>query len=174
MEVGSPITTKTLRMSKACAASKSPCTRKMLRPRVGKCSTVSRPTSFWMRWQTAQGLIRIRAMGLSATLMTSAPTSASRLAPASSLRLEMVCGGSISTEMMNLPAANFCASCVGCSSGETGVSVGTYLSTARSSSGPGGASKAARIAAMWAGVVPQQPPMSAAPTCRKANAYSAK
>ena len=53
--------------------------------------------------------MRMRAIGLSATLITSAPASLSRLAPASSLWVARPRGGSISTAMMNLPLANFCA-----------------------------------------------------------------
>ncbi len=61
--------------------------------------------------------MRMRAMGLSATSITSAPASASRLAPASSLWVESPRGGSISTAIDKLPGCNFCASWVGCSAG---------------------------------------------------------
>ncbi len=118
------MTTKTLRMPRAWAASRSPWTRSRLRPRVGKCRTVSTPTWRWTRSQTAQGLMRMRAMGLSATLITSAPASASRLAPASSLWVERPRGGSISTATTNCPAASFWASGDG-SSGESALLVGS-------------------------------------------------
>ena len=92
-------------MPSACAPSRSPCSRRRLRPRVGKCSTVSIPTCSWTSRQAAQALIRIFAIGESATSIASAPASRSVLAAATSCAALNERGGSISTVTTNAPAA---------------------------------------------------------------------
>ncbi len=91
-------------MPSAWAPSRSPCSRSRFRPRVGKCSTVSMPASSWIVRQAAQALMRIFAMGESATSTTSAPASRSVVAAATSVATLVDRGGSISTATTNRPA----------------------------------------------------------------------
>ena len=129
MAVGSPRTTNRLRMPSACAASKSPCTRSKLRPRVGKCSVVSMPTSSSMRWHTAHGLMRIRARGLSVMSTTSAPACATRRAPANTLRRLTPRGGEISTAKTKRPWARRWASREGGASASAALPVASPLAS---------------------------------------------
>ncbi len=121
--------------------------------------------------------MRTRAIAESDTLTRSAPASWSRR-PASIVRsMRTLRGGSISTEMTNRPAASACPRREprSCSIAATGpVSARAVRGVAPAMiEGEGvaevgatalvGPSSATRIAAMWAGVVPQQPPMMRAP-----------
>ncbi len=118
--------------------------------------------------------MRIRAIGVSATLITSAPASANRLAPAISLCVASPFGGWTSTPMTNFFAAIFCASCVG----DSDVTASSRFSETSAIITAGrrrsGRSSAARIAAMWLGVAPQHPPTMDAPASTNAAAYSPK
>src|SRR3954451_3861888 len=85
----------------------------MLRPRVGKWRTVSMPTCSWTRRQAAHALIRIFAIGESATSIAVAPASRSVAAAATSCAALNERGGSISTVTTRSPAAMAACNLVG-------------------------------------------------------------
>ena len=169
MAVGSPMTTKTLRTSSAWAASRSPCTRSRLRPRVGKCSTVSIPMLRWIRLQTAHGLMRMRAMGLSATLITSAPDFGEQAGAGQQLvggksarRVHLYSDDKFSGGQLLRPEL-----------GRLRRQAGSLLFRRRACSAQWPACRLAPVwmaramAAMCWGVVPQQPPITLVPASRR-------
>ena len=109
-------------MPSACAPSRSPCSRNTLRPRVGKCSTVSIPTCSWTSRQAAQALIRIFAIGESATSIAVAPASRSVWAAATSWAALKDRGGSISTVITSARASIAAWSAVGATAARAGTS----------------------------------------------------
>ena len=135
------------------------------------------PAALPTRWHTAQADMRMRAMGESATLITSAPLSAKKVRPGQELvRTEAARG-------MHLDADDECPAreLVGklCRRLDRGLRLERrgcdHRRPRRFERGVrGSASSATPIAAMCCGVVPQQPPMMAAPTSAKVAAHSAK
>ncbi len=160
-------------MPSACAPSRSPCSRNTLRPRVGKCSTVSIPTCSWTSRQAAQALIRIFAIGESATSIAVAPASRNVWAAATSWAALKDRGGSISTVITSARASIAAWSAVGATAARAGTSAaGAGGGKVTVALGPRWWSSAA-IAAVWAGPVPQQPPTIVTPSSSSARTTSA-
>ena len=130
------------------------------------------PTCSWISRQAAHGLMRILAIGLSATSITSAPVSASVSAPASIPAVENPRGGSISTATTKRLSASFAFSSVGAEACSRGIS-DSANGTVHATEVPG-CSNTSAIARVWAGPVPQQPPIMATPSARNRRAFSAK
>src|SRR3990172_8674158 len=69
--------------------------------------TISQPTSSLRSTDIASGDILTFAVGLSPTLIASAPASCSSRAPATARRALSPCGGSTSTDITKRPASTF-------------------------------------------------------------------
>ena len=137
--------------------------------------SVSTPMRCSHRAAKAMQLIRTRAIGLSPMSTQSTPASFSKAAPCSILVGLVPRGGSTSTLMMNSPARSLQARGELASAGGSGglLSSGRWRATSVTltelrADPPRGS--AARIAAICAGVVPQQPPMIATPASAKRRA----
>ncbi len=169
-----------------------------MRSRVVRWTTHSRSRSCWIPNATAIAPIRTRAIAESLTFTTSTPA-ALRVRAASRVRsIRTERGGSISTETTNRPAASAAASRVGggasptpCAPGSAAADRGCGGAATATRGAPAGArdervpvprspgtasraSRTARMAATWAGVVPQQPPTMRAPAASIAGVMSAK
>ncbi len=182
-----------LRTPSAWAPSSSDSRAIRFRSRVVTCTTHSRSSSCWTPNATAIAPIRTRAIAESEMLTTSAPASRSRRAASSVRSILMDRGGSISTEITKRPAARAVArpvsgvrvaasGPVASANADLGLAPDTVAGRSRlteracdrRSSAVVRASSATRIAAMWAGVVPQQPPITPAPASSRRGTIEAK
>ena len=161
-------------MPSACAPSSIDSSPAIDASRGVRCGIVSSPTTRSIVAEAMSPLIRARARGLSLTSTTSTwPDSCSARASSSIACALPPRGGSISTETTNSPARNFLWRSVS----RSGSLAETTISRSRTTSrvrGLRSSSTAFRIAAIWVGVVPQQPPMMRAPSSRACAANSAK
>ena len=129
--------------------------------RLVKWIRVSIPTRCRIMTASASALILTRAMGLSPMLIASAPASLTSWAPAIVFWGLSPRGGSISTLIVKPPSRKRRAKGVSSVSSvvQASIAIGAgwvMEARAREPAAPG--VSAARMAAMWAGVVPQQPP----------------
>ena len=161
MRGGSPVSAMMLRIPRACAPISSAWSAIRFLSREVKWIRVSMPTCCRIMSASESALMRTRAIGLSPMLMASAPAALMSSAPAMHFAGLRPRGGSISTLTTNALAASRCANGVGgsCSAGlrSIGMAVEGLGRWIRVVAGTG--FSAARMAAMCAGVVPQQPPM---------------
>ena len=168
------MTASTLRTPSACAPSSTDSSPITVVSRGVTWGIVSIPQLRSIATAAISAFIRARAIGLS--LMSTKPTlpdSASRRATASIASLLPPCGGSSSTETTHSPSRRARARPVSpCAAGAVGA-----RSRWASTGGVVGArstATASAIAAICAGVVPQQPPMMRAPRARAWAANSPK
>ncbi len=139
-----------------------------------RCGIVSTPVNRSIATDAMIPLIRARARGLSFTSTNCAtPDSSTARAVASSASGFAPSGGSSCTETTNSPSRSIRASRVS----DSGAAGGRACARSRTRIEPDGrrpSSTAARIAAICAGVVPQQPPIRPAPSARACAANSPK
>ena len=163
-----------LRTPSAWAPSSSDSSPEIVVSRGVWCGIVSSPTVRSIATALMIPLIRARARGLS--LMSTnwaAPVSLSACATSSIPAFEPPSGGSSCTETTHSPSRSIRASVVSAGASSTWIAV----SRSRKTSGARGSRASSierRIAAISAGVVPQQPPMIFAPSRRACAANSAK
>ena len=130
------------------------------------------PTCSCTRRQAAQALIRILAIGESATSIAVTPASRSVPAAATSCAALNDRGGSISTVTTKSPAAIAACSFVGGAVVAADVSAATTGAGSSTRAWGPRSRTASAIARVCAGPVPQQPPMIATPSSRSARAIS--
>ncbi len=139
-----------------------------------RCGIVSTPVKRSIATEAMIPLIRARARGLSLTSRNCARPE-SRTARAVSISASGLApsGGSTCTEIANSPSRRSRSSRVSPVAGSNGATC-LRSRTRKEPAGLRPASTASRIAAIWAGVVPQQPPITRAPSARACAANSAK
>jgi hypothetical protein len=138
------------------------------------CGIVSTPTCCSISAEATSAFMRARASGLSLTSKASTPpASDSRRAVEISRSTLPPLGGSSSTETTNSPRRSLPASADSAASAT--AATGSSRSTRASAlAGARRSATASRTAAMCTGAVPQQPPISIAPSRTACAAYSAK
>ena len=123
------------------------------------------PVCCWIWMHRLCALMRAEARGESGTLMACTPSCASSCAPSISLAQSMPRGGTISTSVMNLPCSTSAPIRERCAQWSR------WRLRAQTAVAPLPATRACasmariaeRIARIWFGVVPQQPPTICAP-----------
>ena len=110
---GSPVSARMLRTPRAWAPSSSASRAIRFRSRVVRWTTHSRSRSCWIPKATAMAPIRTRPVAESLTFTTSTPASWSSRAASMVRSMRIERGGSISTEMTNVPSASLRARVVG-------------------------------------------------------------
>ena len=145
--------------------SSSACSPIRLRSRQQQCRTVSMPVSRCRVIAVTSGEMRALARGPSGRLTASIPASRQRRAPAIVFVRSKPRGGVISTSLIHSPAASFAPSAERSLRGigsESSVFADSTVGIRRFSARINGLMVLAS-SSIWAGVIPQQPPMAAAP-----------